>query len=279
MVSSQWTPKRSSSTHEGTSESDELPRLAAMWDGRVFRRAPFVTGCALALVFSVSCGPIFAPFNIPELTGIYLLESVDGSPLPQPVAPVLACPKGQMSGELHLNPGGVDYLPLYSWSICLVPGTTGDLTDFGEWNGNVNQLWLKSERGRATYPAQPSGSGGSAVTLSFLQDGHAFVFRLVRRNDAPTGVLEVSVFDETGNWVNGAQLLFLTGDGLPAGGTTNNNRALGGLGAVGAWSVTVTPPQGYVVPPAQPNPISVQVPETTSSSTVTRLTIVLQKVP
>jgi hypothetical protein len=241
-----------------------------------------VFGVWLAVTACSTTAPTVTPFDIPGISGIYVLDKIDGNSLPIKLASENGCERTATIGSLHLDPAGVDFEPLYGWSIGVsisctpVPsGVNQGYADFGAWGGTRTSLTFTSDKGRGSYTGTPSSVGTSPITVGINQDGHQYSFRLVRRSDAELGSVAVSVLDESGAWVNFAILSFVTGDGLISGGTTNNDRAFGTSGAAGSWTITVTPPSGYTVPSSQPNPVTINV----SPKSDLKLTMTLHKLP
>lgn len=96
----------------------------------------------------------------------------------------------------------------------------------------------------------------SSLSSACLPDGDPL--------DVDIGTLNVQVRDQSGNPVNGAMVEVRTSDGRHEGTqTTPTFSHSPGLAWLlvsnGDYTVKVTPPTGYRVPPTQPNPVSVKV--------------------
>jgi len=202
-----------------------------------------------------------------RVAGTYILESVDGTPLPAPVAPQQGCPRTVRKVAIFsLSAAGPDTRPSYGWEIKIdadcqpVPaGVFQGADDVGNWNAESTQLSFRSWVGLGSYTAsveKSSGGSPSAITLSYLGNSYRF-----RRMDDPTGVVFVKVFDQFGQPVEGVILHFTFRYGLEGGGTIGPALEFGTSGPVGECTIKMTPPPGYEVPASQPNPFTVTVVE------------------
>ena len=197
-----------------------------------------------------------------RVAGTYILESVDGTPLPAPVAPQQGCPRTvRKVAVFSLSAGGSDSRASYDWEIKIdadcqpVPaGVFQGADDVGNWNAESTKLSFRSWVGQGAYTASVEESSGkpSAITLSYL--GNAYRFR---RMDDPTGVVFIKVFDQFGQPVEGVILHFTFRYGLEGGGTIGPALEFGTRGPVGECAIMMTPPPGYEVPASQPNPFTV----------------------
>lgn len=200
-----------------------------------------------------------------EVSGLWLLEAVDGLDLPADVPSQDGCIGTVLGGELTLNVAMSDVLPLYSWSAGGGPERCGETVnegvqlddDFGSWTRGESTIHFRRYQSEDRYVGQLVGTGGVQSLLSLQRGAHTYTFRHLRRSDAPIGYIQATVVDETGALIDGAILKFLAPDGLITGGTTPLSGTFTTSGPPGEWQVTVTPPIGYLVPAAQPNPVHV----------------------
>lgn len=210
-----------------------------------------------------ACSSIFGGDDAERrVAGTYILESVDGTPLPAPVAPQQGCPRTVRKVAIFsLSAAGSDTRPSYGWEIKIdadcqpVPaGVFQGADDVGNWNAESTQLSFRSWVGLDSYTASVDESSGrpSAITLSYLGNSYRF-----RRMDDPIGVVFVKVFDQFGQPVEGVILHFTFRYGLEGGGTIGPALEYGTGGPVGECTIKMTPPEGYAVPASQPNPFTV----------------------
>lgn len=201
-----------------------------------------------------------------RVSGFYILELVNGAPLPVILAPQQGCNRTVRSvGTFSLSAGGVDVRPTYDWSITIdadcnpVPASVSQgAEDVGAWHLQSAQLSLNSMMDKGAYNVGVKDTFGDspAVTLDYLGDSYQF-----RRVNDPTGVVFVKVVDQFGQPVAGVQLLFMFPHGLQGGGTTPASGEFGTGGHVGDCTIQMTPPVGYQVPASQANPFLVKVVE------------------
>jgi hypothetical protein len=199
-----------------------------------------------------------------RFAGFYILESVDGTALPAPVAPQQGCPRTvRKVATFSLSAAGPDVRAMYDWEIRVdadcqpVPaGVFQGADDVGNWNAQSTQLSFTSLVGQGAYTASVEENAGSppAIILSYLGNSYRF-----RRMDDPTGVVFVKVFDQFGQPVEGVVLHFAFRYGLEGGGTIGPALEFGTSGPVGDCAIMMTPPSGYEVPASQPNPFTVTV--------------------
>jgi hypothetical protein len=81
---------------------------------------------------------------------------------------------------------------------------------------------------------------------------------VIVKNRTPTGTLQIDVVDESGP-VSGADLELTGPDRDRFVIRTRPNFDVRTSAQPGSWSVRITPPTTHVVPPSQPNPVSVTV--------------------
>ncbi|MGZ3332257.1 MAG: hypothetical protein ACXU9O_11280 [Gemmatimonadaceae bacterium] len=201
-----------------------------------------------------------------RFAGFYILDSVDGTTLPAPVAPQQGCPRTvRKVATLSLSAGGPDTRPTYNWEIRVdadcqpVPaGVFQGADDLGNWNAQSAQLSFTSIVGEGAYPASVEENSGNPTTITFSYLGNSYRFR---RMDDPIGVVFVKVFDQFGQPVEGVVLHFAFRYGVEGGGTIGPALEFGTSGPVGECAIMMTPPAGYEVPASQPNPFTVTVVE------------------
>ena len=213
-----------------------------------------------------------------RISGVYQLQHVDGAPLPVEVSLGQGCTGSVLRGELELRPAGVQTRPSYSWSVAIQPncsptppGVPQGNTDVGSWDFDSDRLAFRSRDEQGHYAAtliEPSGAAPQ-IRIPFL--GRTYAFTLVQHIDAPTGVVYVKAIDQGGAPVAGVLLSFAFPNGRVGGGQTPASGEFGTMGVVGVWTITVQPPEGYSVAPAQPNPFTTSV----GASTVQHLQISL----
>lgn len=233
----------------------------------VRRMATLVKAGILACVILASCiraGVTDVTEADFEVSGRWVLESVDGLELPADVPSHDGCVATVLGGELSLSVAKGEVLPLYIWSAG-GPERCGSTVkesvrlddDFGSWTRRESTIHFRRYQSEDRYPGEMVGTGDLQSLLSFRRGSHTYSFRHLRRSDAPRGYIQVTVVDESGVLVDGAKLNFLAPDGLQSGGTTPLSGTFTTTGPPGEWQVTVTPPIGYVVPAAQPNPVRI----------------------
>jgi hypothetical protein len=209
------------------------------------------------------CGIILdsKTFDLPGITGVYLLESVDGLPVPANLPAEPGCTRLARNGQMEVAPKPIDGGTFYSWFAVILKTCSGSSTptdetfdDLGSWTGSRKELQFHSGRGKGTYPVTPDESG-PVTHIVAKRDGHTYRYRMAHATGDPVGYAWISTVDEAGGWVNWVAFSIETPDGLPTGGITNGDRAFGTAGAPGTWRMTVTPPEGYVVAPSQAHPL------------------------
>lgn len=204
-----------------------------------------------------------------RISGLYTLRSVDGVAIPAPIAPQQGCNRTVRDGIFTISVGGSDNRPMYDWTIAIPtdcqpvpPGVDQGDDDVGNWQFHQSsQLSFSSMMGRGSYGAALEETPGNppAVTIAYAGNSYRFV-RLMRFDD-PQGVVYVDFVDQAGQRVAGVRLIFTFANGLQGGGTTPDSGEFGTRGVVGECKISITPPEGYVVPASQPNPVSVSVVE------------------
>lgn len=201
-----------------------------------------------------------------RISGFYILELVDGAPLPAALAPQQGCDRTvRRVGSFSLSAAGPDVQPMYDWSITIdadcqpVPaGVFRGAEDVGTWRLNSAQVSLKSMMDKGAYSASVEEISGKPPAVILVYQGNSYRFRRV---DDPTGVVFVKVVDQFGQPVEGVVLHFTFPYGLEGGGTTPASGEFGTGGHVGECTIAITAPPGYEIPASQPNPFSVTVVE------------------
>lgn len=203
-----------------------------------------------------------------RISGIYILESVNGLAMPAAVAPEQGCNRTVRNGILTITAAGPDVLPMYDWSFPIdadcrpvPPGVFQGATDVGTWRfeSNNTRLAFNSLKGLGAYSAILEETPSNRPAITFVHLGDAYRFRLLMRPDDPQGVVFVKVVDQVGQPVPGVGLLFTFANGLEGGGTTPDSGEFGTKGVVGECKISIVPPAGYRVPASQPNPVAVSV--------------------
>lgn len=201
--------------------------------------------------------------NVAPVSGTYILERVDGVPLPTSIASTGGCPRAITRGVLRFDPRYGDSPPLYGWDITVAatcdpsrPQIAPVAADSGTWDvEGGDRLTFSSRAGGGSYGGA-IGTRDSAVVATFARAGRTYTFRLVRGWNAPVGALSVAVVDEAGAPVAGAVLELRAPDGVGAGGTSRSDQAFSTVGAPGLWTVAVFAPSGYTTAPNRPNPFT-----------------------
>jgi hypothetical protein len=202
-----------------------------------------------------------------RIAGIYTLRSVDGVAVPTPIAPQQGCNRNVRDGIFTISRGGPDAGAMYDWSIAILAdcdptpaGVDQGGDDVGGWRFRTStQLSFNSMMARGSYNASLEETTGNPPAITFANGGNSYRFVRIMRFDDPQGVVYIDVVDQSGQRVPGVVLIFTFANGLENGGTTPDSGELGVRGVVGECSISITPPDGYVVPAAQPNPLSVTV--------------------
>jgi hypothetical protein len=202
-----------------------------------------------------------------RIAGVYTVQSVDGAPIPAPIAPQQGCNRTVQKGIFTLSPAGPDVVPQYDWTINIaancqpVPsGVDQGSDDVGNWRfRSSTALAFSSLMSHGSYQATLEESVGSQPAITFAYAGNSYRFVRIMRFDDPQGVVFVDVVDQFGQPVEGVVLQYVFANGLQAGGTTPSSGEIGNRGVVGECRISVTPPSGYSVPTSQSNPISVTV--------------------
>lgn len=202
-----------------------------------------------------------------RISGLYVLERVNGIAIPAPVAPQQGCNGTATKGTLTISAAGPDVLPTYDWGISIrvdcspVPaGVVQGDDDVGTWRFESNtRLAFNSMKRHGAYSAALEETPGSPPAITLANLGDSYRFKLLVRPDDPQGVVFVKVVDQEGQPIAGVRLLFTFANGLQGGGTTPASGEFGTGGVVGECKISITPPVGYQVPSSQPNPVSVSV--------------------
>jgi len=235
--------------------------------------APAAGFGALTLAFSLlgitSCTDILASRdNQRRISGVYVLERVDGAQIPTPVAPQEGCNRTLRDGIMSISAGGSDLQPMYDWSFAIVadcdpvpPSVFQGRDDVGTWNYSPTTLSFKSMKGLGAYSVTLEEASGNPPVVTFVYAGSSYRFVRVMRFDDPQGVVYVKVVDQFGQPIAGVGLIFTFANGLESGGTTPATGEYGTGGIVGECKISIIPPAGYEVPVSQPNPFTVSIVE------------------
>lgn len=229
---------------------------------------------ALALTTgALGCG-ISSPSygDLSPVVGIYLLESVDGQPLPASLPAQQGCTRTIDKGEFDLDGPSGEARPLYSWGIaisasCQPPGSE-DIQDFGAWRFPGPDIVFSSQKGHGTYVGSHLGPAAEETRVRWAVEGHTYVFRRVQSPNTPTGILYLKFLDQTDIPVAGVKMNFLFPNGLEGGGTTPVTGEFGDRGAAGTWKITLVLPSGYSFEPPRDNPFDLLVPQGTTQLTI-----------
>ncbi len=224
---------------------------------------------AFSLLGITSCNNILSSRDDQKrISGVYVLERVDGAQVPVPVAPQDGCNRTVRDGIMSISAGGSDLQPMYDWSIAIIPdcdpippSVDQGRDDVGMWNFSPTTLALKSMKGLGAYTAILEEASGNPPVVTFVYAGNSYRFARVMRFDDPQGVVYVKVVDQFGQPIAGVGLLFTFANGLQSGGTTPATGEYGTGGIVGECKISIIPPAGYAVPASQPNPFTVSIVE------------------
>lgn len=230
-----------------------------------------IAECVAILSGTLGCGSANGRSTEPEtdVAGVYILDSVDGLPLPR--ASSLAggspsCPGMISDGELILRPHGADVLPLYNMNVwgrpvcdsVQFPVPKPVTTDAGRWRRTGATITFSSDRS--------AGSAGTVVlavsppTITSVFAGQTYRFHRVRLYNTAVSYVLISAVDQSNNRVGGAMTSWRTSDGLVGCcGVMSAENAFGipgppGTGSVRIW---VRPPPNYSLAVTQPNPVDV----------------------
>lgn len=201
------------------------------------------------------------------ISGLYVLQRVDGMPIPAPLSAQQGCKRTVLpNGVLTISAAGPDVLPMYDWSFgigadCnpIPPGVFQGSDDVGTWRFGSNVLLFNSLKGHGAYGATLDEAPGKPPEITIVQFGNSFTFVLLVRPDDPQGVVFVKFLDQSEQPVAGVRLIFTFANGLQSGGTTPASGEFGTKGVVGECKISITPPTGFAVPSSQPNPLSVAI--------------------
>jgi hypothetical protein len=227
-----------------------------------------VGAAALVLLASSSCvNSAGTRADEDRISGVYVVQSVDGVAMPTPLAPQQGCNRIVGESILKVSAGSRDVAPEYDWSITIdadcqpVPsGVYQGGGDVGVWRfAQSSQLAFSSLMGRGSYSAALEETPGNPPAITLANAGNSYRFVRIMRFDDPQGVVYLDVVDQSGQPVRGVALLITFANGLKNGGTTPDSGELGVRGVVGECTISITPPSGYAVPASQPNPFSVTV--------------------
>jgi hypothetical protein len=227
-----------------------------------------VPAAALLLLASTACvDSVGNRADEDRISGVYVVQSVDGVAMPTPLAPQQGCNRTVGESILNVSAGGRDVAPEYDWSITInadcqpVPsGVYQGGDDVGVWRfAQSSQLSFSSLMGRGSYSAALEETPGNPPAITLANAGNSYRFVRIMRFDDPQGVVYIDVVDQSGQRVRGVVLIFTFANGLKNGGTTPDSGELGVRGVVGECKISITPPAGYAVPASQPNPLSVTV--------------------
>lgn len=222
---------------------------------------------AWSLLALSSCSGIFGNQDDERrISGVYVLERVDGAAVPASIAPQEGCNRTVRDGVLTISAGGSDLRPMYDWSFAIdtncdpvPPSVFQGTDDAGGWSFASPRLLFTSMKGQGDYGVTLEEADGNppAVTFDYLGNSYRFV-RLMRFDD-PQGVVYVKFVDQSGQPVAGVGLMFTFANGLKGGGTTPETGEYGAGGVVGECRITIIAPSGYDVPASQPNPFTVSI--------------------
>jgi len=203
-----------------------------------------------------------------RISGVYVLERVDGALVPAPLAPQQGCSRTVRSGTFSLTARGPDVLPMYDWSFAIdagcqsvPPGVFQGTDDVGTWHFGSAQLAFNSMKAHGAYTAALEEISGSPPVVTIVYLENSYRFKRIMRWDDPQGVVYVKFVDQFGQPVAGVVLTFTFANGLKGGGTTPDTGEFGTGGVVGECKIDFAPPAGYQVPASQANPFSVTVVE------------------
>jgi hypothetical protein len=249
----------------------------------LMRAGPYRMYVTMLLVLSVACSGSAVDPGVEDVSGTYVLDRVDGASLPVRITGEGGCEPTITDGRLDLDPAFSDRRPLYGWRAHGAPCASDPrpladasviARDAGEWTLRGDEVRFASVQGRGRYAAALArGPGGAAFMVEL--GGRSYAFRQVSRSGDPTSAVVVIVVDEVGRPVDGVPLLFGAPGGLVLRGASNVAVPFGTSGPPGTWTVTVTPPAGYVVAPGHPNPVTV----TVAGGAQAEVRIVLSTVP
>jgi hypothetical protein len=224
---------------------------------------------ALSVAGTLSCNNFVASRDAQErISGVYVLDRVDGVQIPAPLAPQEGCNRTVRDGIMTISAAGRDVQPMYDWSIAIVPdcepippSVDQGTDDVGMWNFSSDDLSLKSMKGLGAYSATLDEASGSPPIVTFVYAGNSYRFTRVMRFDDPQGVVYVKFVDQFGQPVTGVILKFVFANGLQGGGQTPATGEYGTGGIVGECTISFTPPAGYAVQASQSNPFTVSITE------------------
>lgn len=224
---------------------------------------------AFSLLGMTSCSEIFSSRgNERRISGVYVLDRVDGAQIPAPVAPQEGCNRTVRDGIMSISAGGSDLQPMYDWSFAIAtdcdpvpPSVFQGRDDVGTWNFSPTTLSFKSMKGLGAYSVTLEEASGNPPVVTFSYAGSSYRFVRVMRFDDPQGVVYVKFVDQFGQPIAGVGLIFTFANGLQSGGTTPATGELGTGGIVGECKISIIPPAGYEVPVSQPNPFTVSIVE------------------
>jgi hypothetical protein len=229
--------------------------------------------CTLTLAFSLlgitSCNNVLSNRDNQErISGVYVLERVNGAQVPTTVAPQEGCNRTVRDGIMSISPGGSDLQPMYDWTIAIIsdcdpipPSVDQGRDDVGMWSFLPTTLSFKSMKSLGAYSATLEEASGNPPVVTFVYAGNSYRFTRVMRFDDPQGVVYVKIVDQFGQPVAGVGLKFVFANGLQSGGTTPATGEYGTGGIVGECTISIIPPFGYDVPVSQPNPFTVAITE------------------
>ena len=174
--------------------------------------------------------------------------------------PVDGPPVEEGESSLALTPQSGETAPLYGWDV-RPPQVQDFADDVGIWRIRSDAVQFRSHDGLGTYTATPEPVtdgrfGGPRLTVH-ARTGRLYTFRRVRSASLSTAeaLFEIAVDDPAGRCAPGAYLRIRAPDGVVSPAVTTEFGPFPMGGPAGEWTVTVTPPTGYVLAPGQANPL------------------------
>ncbi len=226
--------------------------------------------CAiLALFIGLGCIGTTEPAS-PAITGVYVLDSLDGVRLPVLSPSFFSCSGPITRGELNVSPENSESPNNYGLWVsqannCESPKTTDSeielVIDFGTWNARGNRVEFHSgtRYGLGDYGSEmrsPGSIGGLGPVLALQIGEHRYSWRRVRTYNSPAASISIEVIDQDGKPVANGRLEFRYADGLTGGLVSSIDRpiALASAPPGTAVSILLRPPAGYSIASGQQYP-------------------------